>query len=65
VLEHPQVGPLELSYEKPAVTGADGQVLVLFHAAPASDASQSLALLAQIAAEGAFPPVGAAPRGTS
>ncbi|WP_420894622.1 hypothetical protein [Streptomyces scopuliridis] len=52
-LHHPQVGGMELSYEKLAVTGTDGQVLVLFHAAPGSEAAESLALLAQIAAEAA------------
>ncbi|MET7312707.1 helix-turn-helix transcriptional regulator [Streptomyces sp. NPDC005571] len=54
---HPQVGPMELSYEKLAVTGTDGQVLVFFHAAPHSEAAQSLALLAHIAhADTAFDP---------
>ncbi|WP_406466433.1 helix-turn-helix transcriptional regulator [Streptomyces sp. NBC_01594] len=54
---HPQVGPMELSYEKLAVTGTDGQVLVFFHAAPHSEAAQSLALLAHIAhADAAFDP---------
>jgi hypothetical protein len=33
VLDHPQVGPMELRYEKLAITGTDGQVLVVFHAA--------------------------------
>lgn len=53
IVRHPQVGAMELSYEKLAVTGADGLVLVLFHAAPDSEAARSMALLAQIAAEGA------------
>ncbi|MER5917309.1 helix-turn-helix transcriptional regulator [Streptomyces sp. NPDC001982] len=54
---HPQVGPMELSYEKLAVTGTDGQVLVFFHAAPHGEAAQSLALLAHIAhADTAFDP---------
>ncbi|MFC7648549.1 hypothetical protein ACFQX6_54990 [Streptosporangium lutulentum] len=52
LLNHPQVGPLELNYEKLAVTGTDGQVLVVFHAAPGSDAAQSLALLAHLASTG-------------
>lgn len=41
------------AYEKLAVPGTDGLILVLFHAAPGSEAAQSLALLAQIAAEAA------------
>jgi hypothetical protein len=53
VVEHPLVGAMELSYEKLAITGTEGQVLVLFHAAPGSGAAQSIALLAQIAAENA------------
>ncbi|MET8780814.1 hypothetical protein [Streptomyces sp. NPDC004589] len=40
VLGHPQVGPMELSHEKPAVTGTDGQVLVLFHADPGTGAAR-------------------------
>nr|WSZ97699.1 helix-turn-helix transcriptional regulator [Streptomyces sp. NBC_00857] len=52
-LQHPQVGAMELAYEKLAVAGTDGLILVLFHAAPGSEAAQSLALLAQIAAEAA------------
>jgi transcriptional regulator with XRE-family HTH domain len=51
LLQHPQVGPMRLSYEKLAITGTDGQVLVLFHAAPGSAAADSLALLARLAAE--------------
>ncbi|MFD7896552.1 hypothetical protein [Streptomyces sp. NPDC059743] len=52
VLNHPQLGAVELSYKKLAVTGTDGQVLVLFHAVPGSEAARSIALLAQIAAPG-------------
>lgn len=52
LLHHPQVGPLRLNYEKLAVTGADGQVLVIFHAAPGSDAARSLAVLADLAPAG-------------
>ncbi|WP_371783617.1 helix-turn-helix transcriptional regulator [Streptosporangium subroseum] len=52
LMNHPQVGPLELSYEKLAVIGTDGQILVIFHAAPGSDAAQSLALLTHLAGAG-------------
>ncbi|GAA4596830.1 helix-turn-helix transcriptional regulator [Planotetraspora phitsanulokensis] len=44
-LDHPQVGPLELRYEKLAVVGTDGQVLVVHHAEPGSISEQGLALL--------------------
>jgi transcriptional regulator with XRE-family HTH domain len=44
-LVHPLVGELDLRHEKLAVTGADGQVLVVFHAEPGSRSSQALALL--------------------
>jgi transcriptional regulator with XRE-family HTH domain len=50
LLQHPQVGTLELNHEKLAVTGTDGQILVTFHAAPDSDAGESLTLLAHLAA---------------
>lgn len=53
-LEHPQVGPLELRYEKLAITGSDGQTLVVYHADPGSPAADGLALLGSIAA-GAAP----------
>jgi transcriptional regulator with XRE-family HTH domain len=49
-LHHPQVGPIELSYEKLSVTGTDGQLLVVYHAAPGSAAEQALMLLAHLAA---------------
>jgi transcriptional regulator with XRE-family HTH domain len=49
-LEHPQVGPMELQYEKLAVTGTR-QTLVIYHAEPTSPSGQALALLATLAAE--------------
>ncbi|MDO8213520.1 helix-turn-helix domain-containing protein [Conexibacter sp. CPCC 206217] len=49
-LQHPQVGALELHYEKLAVTGSDGQTIVVYHADPGSASAQGLALLASIAA---------------
>ncbi len=39
------VGELELSYEKLAVIGAEGQVLVVFHAEPGSSSAEALTLL--------------------
>ncbi len=48
-LRHPQVGELELRYEKFAVAGADGQTLVIYHAEPGSRSQQALALPAGIA----------------
>jgi transcriptional regulator with XRE-family HTH domain len=50
-IHHPQVGLLELNYEKLAVTGADGQLLVIYHAEPGSQATERLALLAHLADE--------------
>jgi len=48
-LDHPQVGPLELRYEKLAVVGTEGQVLVVYHAEPGSASEQGLALLSGLA----------------
>lgn len=50
-LDHPQVGPLELRYEKLAISATDGQVLVIYHAEPGSASAQGLALLASIAVD--------------
>jgi hypothetical protein len=50
-MEHPEVGPLELSYERLPIPGTDGQELTIYHAAPGSRSAQSLALLASMAAE--------------
>jgi transcriptional regulator with XRE-family HTH domain len=47
-LQHPQVGPLELRYEKFLVPGADGQTLVTYHALPGSDTEERLRLLATL-----------------
>jgi transcriptional regulator with XRE-family HTH domain len=45
-IDHPLVGPLELSYEKLPILGTDLQALVVYHAAPGSAAARALALLA-------------------
>ena len=44
-MRHPIVGDLDLHYEKFAVTGADGQLLVVYRAAPGSPSADALALL--------------------
>jgi transcriptional regulator with XRE-family HTH domain len=51
-LDHPQVGPLELSYEKLPIPDADRQTLAVYHAEPGSPSAQSLALLASLARPG-------------
>jgi transcriptional regulator with XRE-family HTH domain len=45
-LAHPVVGPLELHYEKLAVTDSDGLTLVVFHADPGSPSAAALERLA-------------------
>jgi transcriptional regulator with XRE-family HTH domain len=50
-IDHPQVGPLELNYEKLPIPDTDRQTLVVYHAASASPSAQALALLATTAAE--------------
>ena len=47
-LLHPQVGPLDLRYEKLALSGA-GQMLITYHADPGSESEQRLHLLATLA----------------
>jgi transcriptional regulator with XRE-family HTH domain len=51
-LLHPQVGPLELRYEKLALPGSPGQALVVYHAEPGSDTYERLQLLARLADTG-------------
>ena len=45
-LEHPVVGPLELSAEKLPIADTDRQLLIIFHAEPGSRSAQALAELA-------------------
>ncbi len=47
VLHHPVVGDLELFHEKLAVTGTDGHLLVIHHAAPGSPSAAALEQLAR------------------
>jgi transcriptional regulator with XRE-family HTH domain len=48
-IDHPLVGPLELSYERLPIPDTDRQMLTVCHAAPGSATSRSLALLATAA----------------
>jgi hypothetical protein len=48
-IDHPLVGPLELSYEKLPIPDTDRQILVAYHAAPDSPSAQALTLLATTA----------------
>jgi transcriptional regulator with XRE-family HTH domain len=48
-IDHPQVGPLELSHEKLPIPDTDRQTLVVYHAKPGSPSAQALALLATTA----------------
>jgi transcriptional regulator with XRE-family HTH domain len=50
LLQHPQVGELELHYEKLLIPGTDMQTLVTYHARPGSDSEERLRLLAAISA---------------
>ena len=45
-IQHPQVGPLELNYEKLPIADADRQTLCIYHAVPGSPSAQALTLLA-------------------
>lgn len=46
LLRHPIVGPLDLQYEKLAISGTEGQTLVIFHAEPGSESAAALRRLA-------------------
>ncbi|MFF4653099.1 helix-turn-helix transcriptional regulator [Streptomyces sp. NPDC001380] len=48
LLRHPQVGPLDLRYEKLLVPGTGGQTLVTYHAQPGSPSEERLRLLASM-----------------
>ncbi|MEO3811142.1 helix-turn-helix transcriptional regulator [Sphaerisporangium sp. B11E5] len=58
-LRHPQVGLMELNFEKLSVPGTDGQVLIMLHAAPGSPAAESLILLGNLTADTASGPAAA------
>lgn len=46
IMQHPQVGRLELSYTKFPIPDTDRQTLSIYHAAPGSPSERALALLA-------------------
>jgi transcriptional regulator with XRE-family HTH domain len=48
-IHHPQVGDLTLSREKLAIGGAEGQLLVMYHAQPGTSGAEKMALLASLA----------------
>ena len=48
LFNHPQVGPLELNYERLLIPGSGMQALVTYHAQPGSDSEERLRLLASI-----------------
>src|ERR1700716_2715675 len=50
LLDHPQVGSLELSYEKLPIPDTNCQTLVIYHAEPGTPSAQALTLLATSAA---------------
>jgi transcriptional regulator with XRE-family HTH domain len=50
LIRHPEVGALDLHYEKFAIDGTGGQVLVVFHAEPGTPSEAGLRRLARIAA---------------
>jgi transcriptional regulator with XRE-family HTH domain len=50
-IDHPLVGPVELSYERFPIPGTDRQTLGVYHTPPASPSAQALALLAITTAE--------------
>lgn len=52
LLDHPQLGPLDLRLEKLAITGTTGLMLLVYHAEPDSPSAHALALLANLADQG-------------
>ncbi|HEY4851943.1 MAG TPA: hypothetical protein VII22_14195 [Streptosporangiaceae bacterium] len=52
-IHHPQVGDLTLSREKLAIGGAEGQLLVVYHAQPGTSSADKLTLLASLASPSA------------
>ncbi|MET4781370.1 helix-turn-helix transcriptional regulator [Glaciihabitans sp. UYNi722] len=50
LMQHPEVGALDLHYEKFSIEGTSGQVLVIFHAEPGTPSEVGLRRLARIAA---------------
>jgi transcriptional regulator with XRE-family HTH domain len=50
-INHPELGSLELDYERLPIPDTDRQVLIVYHAPPGSAGAQALALLAGATAE--------------
>lgn len=48
VMIHPLVGEVELDYESFSVNGADGQMLIVYHAQPGTASARALALLSSM-----------------
>ncbi|MFJ2827861.1 helix-turn-helix domain-containing protein [Streptomyces sp. NPDC087263] len=49
LIDHPQLGPLDLRLEKLAVAGSSGLMLLVYHAEPDSPSAHGLALLGSLA----------------
>ncbi|MGW3243229.1 helix-turn-helix domain-containing protein [Streptomyces sp. NPDC001070] len=63
LLLHPQVGELDLHYEKLALPDAPGQILVTYHAEPGTPSHEKLQLLAHLAGEPSWDRPAGAPAG--
>jgi hypothetical protein len=50
-VHHPQVGDLELRYDKFVISGAEDQLLVIYQAEPASRSAEALSLLSAISGD--------------
>ena len=50
LLDHPEVGHLDLHHEKLTIAGTDGQTLVVYHAEPGRSSAHALQLLGNFAA---------------
>ena len=57
LFNHPQVGPLELNYERLLIAGSGMLALVTYHAQPGSDSEERLRLLDSITTTGPATPV--------
>src|SRR3984885_1260347 len=57
LFNHPQVGPLELNYERLLIPGSGMQALVTYHAQPGTDSEERLRLLDSITTTGPNTPV--------
>jgi hypothetical protein len=53
--DHPEVGRIELDWDRLTVPGSGGQVLMVYSAEPGTPAATALTLLATLAATAAQP----------